>query len=292
LSKSHRASIFLEDAEVLEQVVYPGDQHVLKIRAPRLAAAATPGAFAHLQCSGTLRQRRPMSVMLTDPEAGWVQFLYKAVGLGSGALAKRGPGERLSVLGPIGNGFVLDSERRRPLLLGGGVGIPPMIFAASELRAHHPDTAPIVLMGSEVPFPFDARPSEIMVSGIPDGVIAAMPLMDDWGIASRLASLRGYAGCYEGYITDLARHWLNALSVEERREVYILSCGPTPMLKATAALATEYAVPVQVSLEEYMACAVGGCAGCTVRVNESGKFAMRRVCVDGPVFDGSIVQWQ
>lgn len=291
MSRSHRDTIFLEDAEVLEQTAYPGDQYVLKILAPRLAAAAVPGAFAHLQCTASLRQRRPMSVMLTDAEEGWVQFLYKTVGQGSSSLAHRKPGDSLSVLGPIGKGFALDNGRRRPLLLGGGVGIPPMIFTASELRARSPEAVPLVLMGSEVPFPFDARPSEIIVPGMPAGVIAAMPLMEDWGIASRLASLQDYAGCHEGYITDLARHWLTSLSREERGEVYILSCGPTPMLKATAALAAEFGIPVQVSLEEHMACAVGGCAGCTVPVVEGGKVAMRRVCVDGPVFDGHIIQW-
>jgi dihydroorotate dehydrogenase electron transfer subunit len=71
--------------------------------------------------------------------------------------------------------------------------------------------------------------------------------------------------------------------------VEIYSCGPTPMLKAVAAVAREFGLPCQVSLEEYMACAVGGCAGCTVRVNTDQGPAMKRVCVDGPVFEASTV---
>jgi dihydroorotate dehydrogenase electron transfer subunit len=112
-----------------------------------------------------------------------------------------------------------------------------------------------------------------------------MPLLEDWGIASRLTSTRGYPGCYEGYVTDLARLYLDALSDTQRQEVEIFSCGPHPMLAAVAQLAKDYSLPCQVSLEEFMACAVGGCAGCTVKVLTPQGPAMKRVCVDGPVFD-------
>lgn len=124
-----------------------------------------------------------------------------------------------------------------------------------------------------------------MVPGIPDGVIASMPLLEEWNIPSRLASLQGYAGTYEGYVTDLARHWLNSLSKEQLDEVEIYSCGPHPMIEAVANLAKEFDLPCQVSLEEFMACAVGGCAGCVVEVQTKQGPAMKRVCVDGPVFD-------
>ena len=112
-----------------------------------------------------------------------------------------------------------------------------------------------------------------------------------WGVASRLASAQGYAGCHPGFVTDLARLWLDGLDEPERAGVAILACGPTPMLRAAAALAARYALPSQVCLEEYMACAVGGCAGCTVRVRTAYGPAMKRVCVDGPVFDGAQVVW-
>lgn len=116
-----------------------------------------------------------------------------------------------------------------------------------------------------------------------------MPLLDDWNIPSRLASLQGYAGTYEGYVTDLARHWLKSLSKEQLNEVEIYSCGPHPMLEAVAKLAKEFNLPCQVSLEEFMACAVGGCAGCVVEVQTEQGPAMKRVCVDGPVFDAYTV---
>jgi dihydroorotate dehydrogenase electron transfer subunit len=159
-----------------------------------------------------------------------------------------------------------------------------MLFLAEWLKARQ-DFQPLVLLGSEIPFPFTARPSRILLSGIPAGVIACAPLLEDWGIPSRLASLQGYPGCFAGTVTELAREWLLSLDLSLRREVEIFACGPAPMLRATAHLCAELALPGQISLEEYMACAVGGCAGCTVRIKTPEGPRMQRVCVDGPVFD-------
>jgi dihydroorotate dehydrogenase electron transfer subunit len=87
----------------------------------------------------------------------------------------------------------------------------------------------------------------------------------------------------------LARCWLSTLDADTLGKVEVFTCGPTPMLRAVAALAREFGVACQVSLEEYMACAVGGCAGCTVEVQTESGPAMKRVCVDGPVFDAYTV---
>jgi dihydroorotate dehydrogenase electron transfer subunit len=287
-AKPHRDTIHVEDAEILAHHAQEADQYVLRVHAPRCAARAEPGSFAHLTCDPQLPLRRPLSIMRTDPEAGWVEFLYKALGRGTGLLARRQPGERLSVMGPIGKPFTLHPEHRRPVLIGGGVGIPPMVFLADRLR-RLPGYEPFAVLGSEVPFPFSARPSQILVPGLPDGVIAAMPLLEDWGIPSRLTSLQGYPGCHEGYVTDLVRLWLQALPESEYGAVEFFACGPHPMLKAVAALAAEFGIPAQISLEEYMACAVGGCAGCTVRIETPEGPAMKRVCVDGPVFAAETV---
>jgi len=287
--KPHRDTILVEDAEVLSVTAHAGDQHVLRLAAPGIAARAQPGAFVHLRCAPARALRRPMSIMLVDVRLGTFDILFKAHGAGTAELAARRPGERLSVMGPIGVPFKLEGYRRRPLLIGGGVGMPPMIYLADHLRKNKA-LAPFVVLGSEVPFPFRTQPSRIMVAGMPEGVIAANPLLEDWGIASRLASRQAYAGCYEGLVTELAARWIDALG-GARDEVEIFACGPTPMLKAVQALAARYALPAQLSLEEYMACAVGGCAGCTVRVNLPGGPAMKRVCVDGPVFEAGIVEF-
>jgi len=280
--KPHRDTIFVEDAEVLSHQAYDGDQYVLRVHAPACAAAALPGQFAHITVSPLRPMRRPISIMRHSPSEGWVDFLYKAVGEGTRLLAGRQIGETLSIMGPIGRPFEINS--RRPLLIGGGVGMPPMICIAESLKGGN--SQPFVILGSEAPFPFQPRPSQLMLPGVPEGVIGAMPLLEDWGIASRLASLQGYAGCFQGYVTDLARHWLDALDEDARSEVELFACGPHPMLAAVVALARDYDLPVQVSLEEYMACAVGGCAGCVVEVQTETGPAMQRVCVDGPVFDG------
>lgn len=289
-SPAHRGSIALEDGMILAQERFPADQFILRIAAPKCAARAIPGSFAHLTVDDDIPMRRPLSIMRVDAREGWIDILYKIVGPGLAALARRQPGERLSVLGPIGQGFTLHPQRRRPLLIGGGVGIPPMIFLAEALsndtRAHW---QPLVLMGSEIPFPFSVRPSTILVPGIPAGTIGAMPLLDGWGIPSRLASRSDFPGCFPGFVTELGAAWLQTLDETALAEVEIFACGPTPMLEATARLAKRFGLPCQVSLEEFMACAVGGCAGCTVRVQTPSGPAMKRVCVDGPVFDAATV---
>jgi dihydroorotate dehydrogenase electron transfer subunit len=283
-----RGTLFLEEAEVLSHEAHPGEQYLLRLRAPGCSAAARPGSFVHLRCDPQLPMRRPISILRADPQQGWIDLLYKLVGEGTRLLARRRPGETLSTLGPIGRPFEVHPERPRPLLIGGGVGMPPMIFLASSLRpvgTREPWAKPLVILGSEVPFPFHARPSQHLVPGLPAEAIAAMPLLDDWGIPSRLASQQGYPGCFEGYVTALARHWLEALDGPARAEVEVFACGPHPMLAAAARLARDFDLPCQVSLEEYMACAVGGCAGCVVQVQTPVGPAMKRVCVDGPVFD-------
>jgi dihydroorotate dehydrogenase electron transfer subunit len=289
--RSHRDSIFVEDGVLLAQQEYPGRQYVIRVQAPRCAAAATPGSFAHLTCDPERPMRRPLSLMRADAQAGWIDILYKVIGPGLEALSQQPVGAKLSVLGPIGKGFVAHPERPRTLLVGGGVGIPPMVFLAESLKSRRDARwQPLVLMGSEIEFPFRARPSQILVPGLPPEAIACMPLLDDWGVASRLASFGGFPGCFHGYVTDLAARWLESHDPQALSEVEMFACGPTPMLQACARVARRYGVACQVSLEEFMACAVGGCAGCAVPVvQDDGSLAMKRVCVDGPVFDANAV---
>jgi dihydroorotate dehydrogenase electron transfer subunit len=286
---AHRNSICLEDATVISQTAFPGEQFVLRLHSPKCAARAEPGSFAHLQVDDDIPMRRPLSIMRVDRTHGCIEILYKIVGPGLAALARRRDGDRLSVLGPIGQGFKPRAERPKTLLIGGGVGIPPMVFLAEELAADAAPWQPLVLMGSEIPFPFESRPSTIMVEGMPAGIIATMPLLENQAVPVRLASRSGFPGCYDGYVTELASLWLQSLSADTLSQVEIFACGPTPMLEAAARVAAKFALPCQVSLEEYMACAVGGCAGCTVRVKTPTGPAMKRVCVDGPVFDGYAV---
>ncbi|WP_024327625.1 dihydroorotate dehydrogenase electron transfer subunit [Thioalkalivibrio sp. AKL19] len=288
-ARAHRGTIFQEEGRILDHHDAGADQWILRVSAPECARAAQPGQFAHLQCAPRLLMRRPLSIQRVDRTAGWVEFLYKVVGDGTHALSQQAKGDTLSVLGPIGQPFRLHPERPKRLLLGGGVGIPPMIFLAHRLHLQGEAGQTHAILGSEVPFPFHARPSEILWPGLPDGAIATLPLLEDWGVACRLTSKAGLPGAFDGFVTDLGRAWLAGLAPEERNQVEIFACGPHPMLEACAELAAEFDLPCQVSLEEFMACAVGGCAGCTVPVRTPDGVAMKRVCVDGPVFAASDV---
>ena len=287
-AQRNRGTIFVEQGEVLAHDAWPGDQYILRIRAPKCAAAARPGSFIHISCDEELPMRRPLSIMRAADD--WIEVLYKIVGEGLHLLARKRRGDPVSVLGPIGQPFVLHEQRPRPLLIGGGVGIPPMVFLADAIR-NGGGWRPFAILGSEIPFPFDLERSALAVDGIDPAVSSTMPLLENWGVPARLTSLQGYEGCHRGYVTDLAERWLQGLEAADLGQVEIFACGPTPMLRAVAALAAGYDLPCQVSLEEYMACAVGGCAGCTVRINTPEGPAMKRVCVDGPVFDAATVAW-
>jgi dihydroorotate dehydrogenase electron transfer subunit len=280
----NRGSVFLEDARILAQRTWPGEQFVLRVQAPLAARKAQPGMFAHIACDPSVPMRRPLSIMRAAPAEGWLEFLYKPKGHGLEMLGLRQPGEVLSVLAPIGHGFTVDPARPRLLALGGGVGIPPMIFLADQVRADR-RLRPLVLMGSEVPFPFELAESKLSVPGVGKAATHAVALLEQWGVPSRLASNAGLAGAHRGYITDLARDALQAMTDAERAQTQVFACGPTPMLKAVAKLARDFDLPCQVALEEYMACGIGGCAGCTVLLQTPDGPAMKRVCVDGPVFD-------
>ena len=128
MTSTSRHTLHLENAEIIAHTGYPDQQYIMRLRAPLTAAAALPGHFVHLQCDTQLPLRRPMSIMRTDGQQGWVEILYKVSGAGSQCLMRRTVGETVSLIGPIGVPFKLTCYRRYPLLVGGGVGIPPMIF--------------------------------------------------------------------------------------------------------------------------------------------------------------------
>ncbi len=287
-AQRNRGTLFVEDGELIATETYPGEQYIMRIRAPKCAAAAQPGTFVHVTCDDALPMRRPLSIMRAKDD--WIEILYKTVGEGLQLLANKSSGDQLSVLGPLGQPFRPSRDRPNCLLIGGGVGIPPMVFLADALQAE--PWQPLAILGSEIPFPFELTASRIETPWLDSGIASTMPLLESWGVPTRLTSLAGYDGCFRGYVTDLAEQWLQSLDAEQRPRTEIFACGPTPMLKAVAALAARYELPCQVSLEEFMACAVGGCAGCAVEITTPDGPTMQRVCVDGPVFDAATVVWR
>lgn len=286
MNKSHKDTIKVCACPILAHNRFEGEQFVLTLASKTIAQNTKAGQFVHITVSDALPMRRPISVMSVDVENGSFDLLYKAVGEGTRQLAQRKVGDVLSVIGPIGNGFAL-SDKKLPLLIGGGVGMPPMIAIAQQIK--HSDYDPFVILGSEVPFPFELQNSQF--PNIADAT-ATMPLLESWNIPCRLASNssnENYQGVFKGFVTDLARAYLDTLTKEELSEVEIFSCGPEAMLKAVYEVSKEYDLPCQVSLEEFMACAVGGCAGCVVEIKTKTGVAMKRVCVDGPVFEADTV---
>jgi len=288
MSRRDRDTIFVEDARVIEQREYPGEQFVIRLAAPETARRARAGTFVHLRCDADIPMRRPLSIMRADSGEGWIELLYKIVGAGLKGLSRAKAGELLSLLGPIGNGLTINTARPRAVLLGGGVGIPPLLFLAETLSGRT-DVDAQVFFGSELPFPFELAASQLPVAGAGEAASDSLGLLEAWRIPGRLASAAGLAGCYRGYVTELARAWLETLSADEREQCMVYACGPEPMLHAAKALSNDFGLPSQLCLEEFMACAVGGCAGCAVQVDTPDGPAMRRVCVDGPVFDGGSV---
>ena len=288
-AKRNRATIFVENGKIIKVWSYPGEQYVFRLATPHCASHAKPGSFVHIQCDAELPMRRPLSIMRANSVEGWIDLLFKVVGEGLALFAAKKPGDNVSLIGPIGQPFQPNAERPNTLLIGGGVGIPPMIFLAENLIQDDEDWYPIVLMGSEISFPFELQKSAIECDWLPSDTNSAMPLLEQWGIPSRLASLSEFNGCHRGYVTGLAEKWLASLSADDISKTTIFACGPTAMLKTVAELARKNNIPCQLSLEEFMACAVGGCAGCTVLVQTSEGPTMKRVCVDGPVFDAATI---
>ena len=156
-AQRNRGTLFVEDGELIRTSEFPGDQYIMRIRAPKCAASARAGSFVHVTCDDALPMRRPLSIMRAGDN--WIEVLYKIVGEGLRLLAAKQPGDKINVLGPIGQPFRPDPARPNALLIGGGVGIPPMVFLADALR--DTDATPLAILGSEIPFPFELRPSAI-----------------------------------------------------------------------------------------------------------------------------------
>jgi dihydroorotate dehydrogenase electron transfer subunit len=147
---------------------------------------------------------------------------------------------------PKRDSFVLHRDRPRPLLIGEGVGVP-RILSFAETFIERPDTAfqPLVLLGSDEPFPFRPRPSTIMVPGIPAGTIACVPKLEEFGIASRLASRTGYPGCFDGDVAELATLWLSSLDASALEKIEMFACGSQALSAAARAIAQRFGVPIQ-----------------------------------------------
>ena len=212
------------------------------------------GQFAHVYVPGK-SLRRPISIC--DASENVLRLVYQVKGEGTEIMSKMKAGEMVDVLVPLGHGFDI-KKGRRYCLIGGGIGVPPMLYTAKQCEN------PLVITGF--------RTSSLVI------------LQDDFkdaGAELMLATDDGTQG-RKGFVTDLLREKIG--EVDE-----VCACGPTPMLKAIAEVCREYNKPCQVSLEERMGCGVGACLVCAVKVRKNGEELMQHVCKNGPVFNAEEV---
>ena len=210
------------------------------------------GQFAHVYVPGkTLR--RPISVC--DASGGELRLVYQVKGEGT-KIMSRMQGGTVDVLAPLGNGFRIEPGRRYGLI-GGGIGVPPMLYTARQCDD------PLIITGF--------RNASLVI------------LQEDLAEQGEtlLCTDDGTAGV-KGFVTDLLRERIAELDE-------VCACGPTPMLKAVAAVCREFGKPCQISLEERMGCGVGACLVCAVRVRKNGEEVMQHVCKNGPVFNAEEV---
>ncbi len=249
------------ELEVVERQEPKPDHVELLLDAPSLAAALTPGQFAHVGTPGRLR--RPISFSRATPD-GRVGLLFRVVGSGTRWLADRRVGDRLDVLAPLGHGFPTP-ETGPVLLVGGGVGIPPLFVAAQRWAATHPLS---VILG--------ARTADAVV------MVADFQAL---GLEPSISTDDGSLGEL-GRVTSPLTRWLARNDGGQ-----VLACGPTPMLAAVAELVGD-GRPCWVAYEQRMGCGVGACLACVVPgVGTDGQPEWLRVCHDGPVFSSRRLWW-
>lgn len=213
-----------------------------------------PGQFINIAVPG-FTLRRPISVF--DIEGDVVTIVYDIVGGGTKVLSEIKPGETLDVLPALGNGFDISKCGQRPILLGGGVGCPPLYGLAKALLAK--DILPTIVLG------FNSEERMMLIEAF-----------ENLDVPFYVATLDGSYGV-KGYVTD-------AIKQEGLYPDYFYACGPTPMLRA---ICNQLEIPGQVSLEARMGCGFGACVCCTIETNEGPK----RVCKEGPVFEAGVVRW-
>ncbi len=236
--------------------------YALTLYAPRICEAAAPGQFVHISCGEGTLLRRPISIC--DTQDGMLKLVFTVKGEGTKWLSHRAGGDVLDVLGPLGHGFDMTTLGDRPVFIGGGIGVPPMLKTMKTARAN------------------GAQPTAILGFRSCDAVI----LENEFRALGTVytATDDGSYGIH-GFVSDVLNTHLSEFTS-------VCACGPKPMLRALAAIAEEAGLPCQVSMEERMGCGIGACLVCACALKaKDGETRYGHVCKDGPVFDSREVQW-
>ena len=286
---------------VLENVLIARDTYRLRLRDPIMARAILPGQFVMI---------RPGSEGAEDPLLGRpfalydvvrdrsdspiaIDVVYLVVGRGTAALAQRRAGERLSIWGPLGNGF--GSPPDGPVVfVAGGIGQTPFLALGrwwlGKLAygiAPEPNDPAVSAPGSASLVPSPCPSATLLYGARTAALLAGLEDFRGAGMDVEIATDDGSAG-HHGYVTELLTHRLR----RGVRPALIVGCGPSPMLAAVARIAESHHVPCVVSLENHMACGFGACFSCVAPIrNHTAIIDLRRVCVEGPIFAAESVDW-
>ncbi len=223
-----------------------------------IANAATAGQFCMIGLEKVFL-RRPLSIYSVDKKNGTVSFLYKVVGKGTDILANLSAGSKINILGPLGQGYNLQvKDNVESVLVAGGTGIASIHFLASSL----------------------SKPGSLYYGVRKKEELMCLNEFEKLGWKINISTEDGSYG-YKGFVTDL-------LAKQIKQDSIVFVCGPTPMMKKVAEIVKDKKVSGYASLEQKMACGVGNCQGCAVKINNAYKMA----CKDGPVFPLSDITFE
>lgn len=254
--------------KVRESALLAPDVYSLWLEAPQIAADAKPGQFVSLYCREKDRLLpRPISICEINTEEGLLRLVYRIVGEGTKEFSGLSAGDFIEVLGPLGNGydiekFVTDGQKRF-LLVGGGIGVPPMLELARQLSG-----------------------DVTVVLGYRDADLFLKEEFEKYGRVI-VATDDGSVGTKGTVIDAIREHGIGGRGKAEIPVDVICSCGPTPMLRGVKMFGLEQEITTYLSLEERMACGIGACLGCVCEssdVDSHSNVKNKRVCKDGPVF--------
>ena len=238
------------------------DLYRFVLECPDIAEIAAPGQFVHIACGEGNLLRRPISIC--DAGDGLLKIVFAVKGDGTKWLSERKAGDELDILGPIGHGFDLSKAGDRPVLIGGGIGVPPMLMTMKQAKAN------------------GAQPTAILGFRNQSAVI----LEEDFQAlgTTYIATDDGSYGIH-GFVSSVLEQHVGEFTS-------VLCCGPKGMLRALANIAEENGLSCQVSMEERMGCGIGACLVCVCGLKgENGETKYGHVCKDGPVFDSKEVEW-
>lgn len=268
---------------------------VLSIRDKELAELSRPGQFCQIRpLSLTLpRLRKPISIY--DVDGDLLRLMIKRIGEGTQSLSKLQSGDTIDLIGPLGQGFSIP-QNNRAVLISGGIGYPPLFFVLKRLKDSGNET--YWLHGgncSDDLFPCDelwllhGRSLSVDPNSSTVGQLHKRSLSVDpnTGTAGQLHKRSLSEDARSGLVSDGL-----ILRLQDHHYDIAYACGPIPMLKVCHQICQAAGIPLQVSMEAYMACGIGVCHGCAIPMWERGKPVYRNVCSDGPVFDADAIRWE